>query len=168
VLDEEAQSGAIRLRHVVKGQAHPLDGGLVVEAASQALVGLLGDQRSGQLAEELLVQAGQRVDVVRVQPAGIVQVGQLLAQLVHQHLVPGRPVQSVLFDALRLLDVGADVDHEPRHIRMVGHVELQGAEWCGEERILLLVQVQAVHLATTLTRLLLGLRRAVAAGIQIY
>lgn len=147
--NEEAQRGAVRLRHVVKGQTHPLDGGVVVEAPAQSLVGLLGDERRGELSEELLVQTGQRVNIVRLQPAGIVHVRQLLAQLVHQNLVARCAVQSVLLDALRLFDVGANVDHEAWNIRMIGHVELQCAERSGKERILLLVQVQTVHLAST-------------------
>lgn len=164
MLDEEAQRGAIRFRHIVKGQAHALNGGIVGQALPQALVGLLGDQRGRELPEELLVQAGQRMDVVRVQPARIVEVRQLATQLVHQHLVPRGAIQAVLFDALRLLDVGADIDHEARHIGMIGHVQLQGIEGSGKQGILLLlVQVQAIHLATATAGLFLALWRAVAA-----
>lgn len=74
--------------------------------------------------------------VVRLQQAGIVQVGQLAFQLVDEQLVAAGPIQAVLFDAVVLLDVSANVDDKARHIRMIRHVQLQHIQPCREQRIL--------------------------------
>lgn len=163
MFDEEAQCVTIRIGHLIKGHTHPLDCGVVGEGSPEALVGLLCDQWGGQLAEELLVQAGECVYVVGLQQAWIVEMRQLSLQLVHQHLVARGTIESVLFNGIGLLDDAAHVDYEPRHIRMIGHVQFQRIEAGPEQRILgLLVQAETVRLTAARARLLLALWRSIA------
>lgn len=163
MLDEEAQCVTIRIWHLIEGHTHPLDCGVVGEGSPEALVGLLCDQRGGQLAEELLVQAGECVYIVCLQQAWIVEMRQLALQLVHQHLVARGTIETVLFNGIGLLDDAAHVDNETRHIRMIAHIQFQCIEAGPEQRILgLLVQAEAVRLTAARARLLLALWRSIA------